>query len=85
MTDQLEARGLLGVRGPGAVEDEHGSEIGEFTALVAAGATITPEVVATVWHKWSGDPSVEPAPPDANMAALANDLQRLRGTPRWGG
>jgi hypothetical protein len=85
VAERLKAHDLLGVRGLGAIEDEYGSEIEEFAALIAAGETITPEVVAAVCHKSFGDPSVEAAPPDANMEALAADLQRLRGSSRWSG
>lgn len=54
----------------------------DFDALIAAGETITPEVMATVWHKWFGDSFGEtagqPLPPASAMIALAADLQALR-------
>jgi hypothetical protein len=81
ITERLNAHDLLGVMDHGAPEDEYDPEMEDFAALIAAGETITPEVVATVWHKWFGtsygDPAgvVEPATP--GMEALATDLQSV--------
>lgn len=83
ITERLNAHDLLGVMDHGAPGDEYDSEMKDFAALIEAGATITPEVVATVWHEWFGDSrgntDGEPEPPTAKMAALAADLQSLRG------
>lgn len=73
---------LVGPRGGmephGAPEDEYDSEMEDFAALIAAGEPITPEVVATVWHKWNGEPSEEPAVPSSGVAALGADLQTIQ-------
>lgn len=82
ITERLNAHDLLGVLPHGAPEDEYDSEMEDFAALIAAGTTITPEVVATVWHKWFGDSQGntggEPEPATAAMAALAGDLQVIQ-------
>jgi hypothetical protein len=63
VTERLNAHGLLGVMGHGAPDTEYGPEMEDFAGLIAEGAPITPEVVATVWHKWFGDSTGEPEPP----------------------
>lgn len=82
ITERLNAHDLLGVMGHGAPEDEYDSEMEDFAALIAAGTTVTPEVVAAVWHKWFGDSqgnsAGEPEAPTAAMAALAADLQSIQ-------
>lgn len=78
ITERLNAHDLLGVLPDGAPEDESDSEMEDFVALIAARTPITPEVVATVWHKWFGDSSGEPEPPTPGMTALAADLQALQ-------
>lgn len=50
ITEQLNAHDLLGVMDQAAPEDAYGPEMEDFAALIAAGTTITPEVVAAVWH-----------------------------------
>ncbi|MET1156392.1 hypothetical protein [Arthrobacter sp.] len=54
----------------------------DFAALSTAGGAITPEVVATVWHKWFGtsygDATGEVEPPTLAMAALAADLHEVQ-------
>jgi hypothetical protein len=66
----------------GAPEDEYDSEMEDFAALITAGTPITPEVVATVWHKWFGDSQGntdgEPEPATSGMEALAADLQVIQ-------
>lgn len=82
ITERLNAHDLLGVVPHGAPETEYDPEMEDFAALIAAGTPITPEVVATVWHKWFGDAfgntDREPEEPTTKMAALAADLQDLR-------
>ena len=82
ITERLNAHDLLGVRGHGAPETEYHPEMEDFAALIVAGATITPEVVATVWHKWFGDgfgeTTGEPESPTSGMVALASDLQAIQ-------
>lgn len=82
ITERLNAHDLLGVLPHGAPEDEYDSEMEDFAALIAAGTPITPEVVATVWHKWFGDSqgetAGEPEPPTPAMAVLAADLQVIQ-------
>ncbi|RKR18646.1 hypothetical protein [Arthrobacter oryzae] len=82
ITERLNAHDLLGVLPHGAPEDEYDSEMEDFAALIAAGTPITPEVVATTWHKWFGDSQGntggEPEEPTAKMAALASDLQAIQ-------
>ena len=78
ISERLNAHDLAGVLGHGASETEYAPEMEDFAALVTAGGTITPEVVTTVWHKWFGDPSDEPAAPTSGMAALAADLQAIQ-------
>ena len=83
ITERLNAHDLLGVMDHGAPETEYDPEMEDFAALIAAGETITPEVVATVWHKWFGDSlgetMGEPEPPTSGMEALAADLQAIQG------
>jgi hypothetical protein len=83
ITERLNAHDLLGVLDLGAPADEYDPEMEDFAALIAARETITPEVVATVWHKWFGDSFGEtagqPAPPTSAMVALAADLQAIQG------
>ena len=67
VTACLNSHDLLGVLALGAPADEYDPEMEDFAALIAAGTTITPEVVATVWHKWFGEPSEQPGPPTAEM------------------
>lgn len=45
--------------------DEYRAEAKDFTLLISQGETVTPELVATIWHKWFGDESEEPRAPDA--------------------
>lgn len=82
ITERLNAHDLLGVLDLGAPADEYDPEMEDFAALIAAGETITPQVVATVWHKWFGDSlgntDGEPEQPTAGMSALAADLQALQ-------
>jgi hypothetical protein len=82
ITERLNAHDLLGVLPHGAPEAEYDPEMQDFAALITAGAPITPEVVATVWHKWFGtsygDPTGEVEPPTPAMAALAADLQEVQ-------
>lgn len=82
VTAHLNAHDLLGVMDQGAAEDEYDPEMEDFVRLIAEGVTITPEVVADVWHKWFGDTFGgtigEPGPPSLAMAALAADLQAVR-------
>ena len=82
VTERLNAHDLLGVLPHGAAEDEYDSEMEDFAALITAGGAITPEVVATVWHKWfgnsEGDSTGEPEPATPAMAALAADLQEVQ-------
>ncbi|AOT04339.1 hypothetical protein [Arthrobacter sp. U41] len=81
ITELLNAHDLLDVMDHGAPEDEYDPEMEDFAALIAAGTPITPEVVATVWHKWFGDrmggTAGEPEPPTSGLVALAADLQAL--------
>ncbi len=77
-TERLSAHDLAGVMDHGAPETEYSPEMEDFARVIAAGGTITPEVVATVWHKWFGDPAEEPAGPTPGMAALAADLQAIQ-------
>lgn len=63
VTDVLNKHDLLGVLDLGAPADEYDPEPEDFTRLIAKGEPITPEVVATVWHKWFGDASREPDKP----------------------
>ena len=82
ITERLNAHDLLGVMDHGAPEDEYDSEMEDFAALITAGTPITPEVVATVWHKWFGDSQGntdgEPEPATSGMEALAADLQVIQ-------
>ncbi|MET1156207.1 hypothetical protein [Arthrobacter sp.] len=82
ITERLNAHDLLGVMDHGAPEDEYDSEMEDFAALITAGTPITPEVVATVWHKWFGDSQGntdgEPEPASSGMEALAADLQVIQ-------
>lgn len=82
ITERLNAHDLLGVLPHGAPEDEYDSEMEDFAALMATGEPITPEVVATVWHKWFGNSRGETAgeveSPTPAMAALAADLQAFQ-------
>jgi hypothetical protein len=74
ITLRLNAHDLAGVMDHRAPETEYDPEMGDFTRLIAEGETITPKVVATVWHKWFGE-GPEPEPPTPAMEALAVDLQ----------
>lgn len=78
ISERLTARDLLGVMDHGAAETEYDPEMEDFAALITAGTPITPEVVATVWHKWFGDSQGETTgehePPTSGMTALAADL-----------
>lgn len=78
VTERLNAHDLLGVLELGAPADEYDPEMEDFAWLIAEGEVITPEVVATVWHKWFGEPTEEPEPPTSGMAALAADLQSIQ-------
>jgi hypothetical protein len=82
ITERLNAHDLLGVMDHGAPEDEYDPEMEDFAALITAGGDITPEAVATVWHKWFGDSfgntGGEPEAPTSGMAALAAGLQAIR-------
>ncbi|MCB5291703.1 hypothetical protein [Arthrobacter sp. SO3] len=82
ITERLNDHDLLGIMDHGAPEDEYDPEMEDFAALIAAGTPITPEVVATVWHKWFGntfgETDSEPEEPTTKMAALAADLQTIR-------
>jgi hypothetical protein len=82
ITERLNAHDLLGVMGHGAPETEYAPETEDFAALITAGTPITPDVVATVWHKWfgdsQGDTASEPEPPTSAMVALATDLQDVQ-------
>lgn len=82
ITECLNAHDLLGVMDHGAPETEYDPEMEDFATLITAGAPITPEVVATVWHKWFGDSHGETAgevePATTKMAALAADLQVIQ-------
>ena len=78
ITERLNAHDLFGVMEHGAPATEYDPEMEDFAALVTAGAPITPEVVAAVWHKWFGEPSKEPAAPTAGMEAMATDLQAIQ-------
>lgn len=79
VTGALNAHDLAGAMDRGAPEDEYDPETGDFVRLIEEGVTITPEVVAAVWHEWFGDSDgetageVEPATPA--MKALVADLQ----------
>lgn len=53
----LNAHDLLGVLDFGAPANEYEVEAEDFARLIAKGRTVTPEVVADVWHKWFGVPS----------------------------
>lgn len=81
ITERLNAHDLLGVLPHGAPEDEYDPEMEDFAALIDAGTPITPEVVATVWHKWFGtsfgETGGEPEEPTTAMGALATDLQAV--------
>lgn len=61
--------------------DEYDPEMEDFARLIAAGELITPEVVATVSHKWFGygteEAAGEPDQPTPVMEALAADLQAV--------
>ena len=82
ITERLNAYDLLGVMEHGAPETEYDPEMEDFAALIVAGSTITPEVVATVWHKWFGnsfgETTGEPEMPTSGMVALASDLQAIQ-------
>lgn len=82
VTERLNFHDLSGVMDHGAHETEYGPEMEDFAALITAGRTITPEVVASVWHKWfgnsPGDTAGDPEKPTSAMAALAADLQAVQ-------
>lgn len=82
ITERLNAHDLLGVLPHGAPEAEYDPEMEDFAALITAGTPITPEVVATVWHKWFGDSlgnsNGEIEPPTSGMSALAVDLEAVQ-------
>jgi hypothetical protein len=79
ISGHLNAHDLLGAMDHGAPKTEYDPEMDDFARLIAAGTPITPDVVATVWHKWFGDTAGEttgePEPPTPAMEALAADLQ----------
>lgn len=77
VTEILNAHDLLGVLELGAPADEYDPEADDFVRLIAKGEPIAPETVASVWHKWFGDPAEEPEPPTPSMEALAADLSAL--------
>ena len=82
VTERLNAHDLIGVMDQGAPGTEYDPEMEDFAALITTGGTITPEIVATVWHKWSGDSldntKGEPERATPAMAALAADLQEVQ-------
>ncbi|CAI3798215.1 CPBP family intramembrane glutamic endopeptidase [Pseudarthrobacter sp. MM222] len=82
ITERLNAHDLLGVLPHGAPADEYDPEMEDFARLIADGEPMTPEVVATVWHKWFGDSAGEATgevePPTPAMHGLAADLQTLQ-------
>lgn len=80
ITETVNVHDLLGVLDLGAPAGEYDPEMEDFARLVAGGTTITPEVVANVWHKWFGDPADDPGPPTSCMAALAADLLAVQQT-----
>jgi hypothetical protein len=84
VTACLNAHDLLGVMNYGAPATEYDPEMEDFARLIAEGETITPERVATVWHKCFGEPSEGPDAPTAAMHALSAALRnvRLLGRPR---
>jgi hypothetical protein len=81
VTERLNAHDLAGVMDHGAPATEYDPEMEDFAVLIAAGTPITPEVVASVLHKWfgdsQGDSTGEPEPPTPAMTALAADLQDI--------
>ncbi|MHA7297714.1 hypothetical protein [Pseudarthrobacter sp. MDT3-1] len=81
VTACLNTHDLLGVLGLGVPADEYDPEMEDFVRLIAAGEPITAEAVATVWHKWFGDPAEQPGPPTLGMEALAADLQSVAHLP----
>ena len=78
ITERLNAYDLAGGLGHGAAETEYDTEMEDFAALITAGGAITPEVVTTIWHKWFGDPSAEPAAPTSGMTELAAELHAIQ-------
>lgn len=78
ITERLNAHDLAGVLDLGAPDTEYDPEMEDFAALITAGGPISPEVIATVWHKWSGEPSDERDAPTSGMEALATDLQAIQ-------
>ncbi|WP_306917112.1 MULTISPECIES: hypothetical protein [unclassified Arthrobacter] len=81
LTGHLNAHDLLGVMDLGAPETEYDAEMEDFARLIAERETITPDVVATVWHRWfgnsAGEAAGEPEPPTPAMEALAADFQAV--------
>lgn len=84
ITERLNAHDLIGVMDHGAPATEYDPEMEDFAVLITAGTPITPEVVASVWHKWfgnsQGDSTGEPEPPTPAMTALAADLQDIQSS-----
>lgn len=82
VSERMNAHDLLGLMDLGAPDDEYDPEMRDFVRLIAEGVTITPEVVATVWHKWfgtsDGDPARDAQPATPGMEALAADLQAIQ-------
>lgn len=78
ITACLAEHDLSGVMDHGAPADEYAPEAADFARYMAAGRTITPDVVATVWHEWFGDSADTRPEPASAMEALAADLQAIR-------
>jgi hypothetical protein len=74
VTACLNTHDLLGVMDHRAPANEYDSETEDFTRRTYKDEPVTPELVATIWHKWFGDNTKEPEPPTPGMAELAADL-----------
>ncbi len=74
VTACLNAHDLSGVMDHGAPADEYSPEMEDLVRFMAAGGTVTPDVVATVWHEWFGDPAEARPEPTPAMESLAADL-----------